>query len=143
MGGGFSPKGKGFKLGEWKNKNREHSMTIDKPTSENGVFNSLQSEAITLIKEKTDELAGREGRRPRILVTGMDQKGNDRTIEWIAFSVSEMGFDVDINLTKQTPREVAGMAVENDVHFICISIPGNVNPDQILRLTDALKEERG
>ena len=122
---------------------REHSETADKPTPGNYASNSLKSKQITLTRKITDEFAGKEGRRPRILVTGMDLKGNDRTTERVASLISELGFDVDISLIKQTPHEIARVAVENDVHLICISSFGNVNSTFVLQLTSALKAERG
>lgn len=121
----------------------EHSGTADKPTPENCAFNSLKSKQIALTRKITDKFARKEGRRPRILVTGMDPKGSDRTTERVASSISELGFDVDISLIKQTPHEIARMAIENDVHLICISSPGNVDSTLVLQLTDALKAERG
>lgn len=114
-------------------------MTIDKPASKNGGYSSLDSKPLVLIKATIDDLDRKEGRRPRMLVTGMDQKGHDRTTKWLASSFSEMGFDVDISLIKQTPHEVAKAAVENDVGFICVSSPGSVNPSLLSRLSNSLK----
>jgi len=122
---------------------KEYSGTANESTSENRAPNSLKSEQIALIRERTEEFIGKKGRRPRILVTGMNQKSHDRTTKWVASSFSEMGFDVDVSLIQQTSHEVARMAVENDVHFICVSSPGNVNPTLVPRLKDALKAERG
>lgn len=122
---------------------REHSGTADKPTPGNCASNSLQSKQIALTRKITDKFARKEGRRPRTLVTGMGLKGNDRTTERVASLISELGFDVDISLIKQTPHEIARMAVENDVHLICISTPGDLDSTLVVRLTDALKAERG
>ena len=62
-----------------------------------------------------------EGRRPRILIAKMGQDGHDRGAKVIATAFADLGFDVDIGPLFQTPREVARMAVENDVHVLGVS----------------------
>jgi methylmalonyl-CoA mutase len=62
-----------------------------------------------------------EGRRPRLLVAKMGQDGHDRGAKVIATAFADLGFDVDIGPLFQTPREVAQMAVENDIHILGIS----------------------
>ena len=62
-----------------------------------------------------------EGRRPRILVAKMGQDGHDRGAKVIATAFADLGFDVDVGPLFQTPREVARMAVENDVHVVGVS----------------------
>ena len=68
-----------------------------------------------------DEFAKAEGRRPRILVAKMGQDGHDRGAKVIATAFADIGFDVDVGPLFQTPREVARMAVENDVHVLGVS----------------------
>jgi methylmalonyl-CoA mutase len=68
-----------------------------------------------------DEFARGEGRRPRILVAKMGQDGHDRGAKVIATAFADIGFDVDVGPLFQTPREVARMAVENDVHVLGVS----------------------
>src|SRR5690242_13084681 len=62
-----------------------------------------------------------EGRRPRILVAKMGQDGHDRGARVIATAFADIGFDVDVGPLFQTPREVARMAAENDVHVLGVS----------------------
>jgi len=68
-----------------------------------------------------EEFARAEGRRPRILVAKMGQDGHDRGAKVIATAFADLGFDVDLGPLFQTPREVARMAVENDVHVLGVS----------------------
>jgi methylmalonyl-CoA mutase len=68
-----------------------------------------------------NEFAREEGRRPRILVAKMGQDGHDRGAKVIATAFADIGFDVDVGPLFQTPREVARMAVENDVHVLGVS----------------------
>jgi methylmalonyl-CoA mutase len=79
------------------------------------------SELFEALKKRTDQFKGREGRRPRILLTKMGQDGHDRGIKVIATAFADMGFDVDISPMFQTPEEAAKMAVENDVHVVGVS----------------------
>ena len=68
-----------------------------------------------------DDFALQEGRRPRILVAKMGQDGHDRGAKVIATAFADIGFDVDVGPLFQTPREVARMAAENDVHVLGVS----------------------
>jgi methylmalonyl-CoA mutase len=79
------------------------------------------SKAIKEAKEKSDEFAKLEGRRPRILVAKIGQDGHDRGAKIIASGFSDLGFDVDVGPLFQTPDEVARQAVENDVHVVGVS----------------------
>jgi methylmalonyl-CoA mutase len=72
-------------------------------------------------REMADEFAKEEGRRPRILVAKMGQDGHDRGAKVIATAFADIGFDVDVGPLFQTPKEVARMAVENDVHVLGVS----------------------
>lgn len=121
------------------NKTREITGAEDKPAPDISAFNALPNESIALIRKKTDAFAEKQGRRPRILVTGVDQKVHVRSTQWFASFFSEMGFDVDISLLQQTPHEVVKTAVENDVDLICVSSSDNVSPNLLSRLSNALK----
>jgi LAO/AO transport system kinase len=123
------------------NKARENNGDEGNPAPEISAFSALANESIALIREKTSAFVEEQGRRPRILVTGVDQKINDGTTQWFASFFSEMGFDVDISLLQQTPHGVVKAAVENDVDLICVSSPGNVSPNLLSRLSNALKEK--
>jgi methylmalonyl-CoA mutase len=72
-------------------------------------------------RQMADVFARQEGRRPRILVAKLGQDGHDRGARVIATGFADEGFDVDIGPLFQTPREVARMAVESDVHVLGIS----------------------
>jgi methylmalonyl-CoA mutase len=72
-------------------------------------------------RERAEEFAAAEGRRPRILVAKLGQDGHDRGAKVIATAFADLGFDVDVGPLFQTPREAARMAVENDVHVLGVS----------------------
>ncbi len=67
------------------------------------------------------EFAKAEGRRPRLLVAKMGQDGHDRGAKVVATAMADLGFDVDVGPLFATPKEVARMAVENDVHAVGVS----------------------
>ncbi len=88
-----------------------------------GVYatNYSDQDAITEVKQMTDEFLEAEGRRPRILVAKMGQDGHDRGAKVVATAYADFGFDVDISPLFMTPEETAVMAVENDVHVVGVS----------------------
>jgi len=76
------------------------------------------SEYLPKIKARVEHFVEHEGRRPRILIAKMGQDGHDRGQKVIATAFADLGFDVDIGPLFQTPDEVAGQAVDNDVHIV-------------------------
>ncbi len=72
-------------------------------------------------RKMTDEFAGHEGRRPRIMVAKLGQDGHDRGAKVISSAFADLGFDVDIGPLFQTPAEAAKQAAENDVHIVGVS----------------------
>ncbi|SDA76126.1 methylmalonyl-CoA mutase [Algoriphagus alkaliphilus] len=91
-------------------------------------------------QELSDRFAELEGRRPRILVAKMGQDGHDRGAKVIATGFADLGFDVDIGPLFQTPREVAGQAIENDVHIVGASSLAAGHKTLVPQLIQALKE---
>jgi len=86
-----------------------------------GVYRSevgADADSVTAVREKVDEFAAANGRRPRILIAKMGQDGHDRGQKVIATAFADLGFDVDIGPLFQTPGEVARQAVEADVHVV-------------------------
>jgi methylmalonyl-CoA mutase len=73
------------------------------------------------VHRAVDELAQREGRRPRLLVVKLGQDGHDRGAKVIATAFADLGFDVDVGPLFQTPEEAARDAIENDVHVVGVS----------------------
>jgi methylmalonyl-CoA mutase len=72
-------------------------------------------------QELADKFAELEGRRPRIMIAKMGQDGHDRGAKVVATSFADLGFDVDIGVLFQAPKETAKQAVENDVHVLGVS----------------------
>ncbi|GAB3497844.1 methylmalonyl-CoA mutase [Amycolatopsis cihanbeyliensis] len=77
-----------------------------------------KSANVDRVRERVEEFAETEGRRPRILVAKMGQDGHDRGQKVIATAFADLGFDVDVGPLFSTPAEVARQAVEADVHIV-------------------------
>jgi methylmalonyl-CoA mutase len=93
------------------------------------------------IKNKIEDFAQQEGRRPRILVVKMGQDGHDRGAKVVATAFADMGFDVDVGPLFSTPEEVAKQAIENDAHVIGVSTLAAGHKTLIPELIKILKEE--
>ncbi len=88
-------------------------------------------------QELADIFAEQDGRRPRIMVAKMGQ--DDQNSKIIATSYADIGFDVDIGPSFQSPTEVAKQAVENDIHILNISSLTTGHKTLVLEVIDALK----
>ncbi len=93
------------------------------------------------IRKRTKAFMRREGRRPRILVSQIEDSGHSQWANAFATGCADLGFDVDIGPIFQDPDEAAKMAVENDVHVLVV--PSSSTRAIVLRLMEALKNERG
>lgn len=60
------------------------------------------------------------GRRPRILIGRPNQDNGRRRANEAATRFARHGFDVDISPANIAPRQLARMAMENDVHLVCL-----------------------
>ena len=76
------------------------------------------------------------------MVGNLGPRHNDQNTRLLATSFAEKGFDVDISPQHQTLRATARMAIENDVHIICLFSTDNNHKKLITELTQALKAER-
>ncbi len=99
------------------------------------------SEEFEAVRRAVEDFAGREGRRPRLLVVKLGQDGHDRGAKVIATAFADLGFDVDVGPLFQEPEEAARQAVENDVHLVGVSTMAAAHKTLVPRLLDALKAE--
>ncbi|MBL7864123.1 MAG: methylmalonyl-CoA mutase [Cyclobacteriaceae bacterium] len=106
-----------------------------------GVYSSQMKDnkALDDVRKLSDQVAKKEGRRPRILVAKIGQDGHDRGAKIIATGFADLGFDVDIGPLFQTPGEVARQAVDNDVHVVGISSLAGGHKTLVPELIGALK----
>ncbi len=86
------------------------------------------------IQREIDAFFQARGRRPRLLI-GMPVGGNGRRrMNEAATRFARHGFDVDISPAHAAPRQLARMAMENDVHLVGLLSDG----DAAIELTGAL-----
>jgi methylmalonyl-CoA mutase len=83
-----------------------------------------------------DDFAEQEGRRPRILVVKLGAGGDDQAARGLATAFADIGFDVDVGPSSQTPEGAARQAVENDVHIVGVS----AEPAEYAALAPALSQ---
>ncbi len=97
-------------------------------------------ESFAAARQKADEFAKIEGRRPRIMIAKMGQDGHDRGAKVVATGYADVGFDVDIGPLFQTPAEAAKQAVENDVHILGVSSLAAGHKTLVPQVIDELKK---
>jgi methylmalonyl-CoA mutase len=98
---------------------------------------------IRQIEGRIRSIVEREGRRPRILLAHLESHQSDRWTKPLAAFLAEFGFDVDIGPGNQTPLQTARLAIESDVHMMCVSIADSSNQPLVVELTEALRAKGG
>ena len=98
---------------------------------------------IRQIEERIRSIVEQEGRRPRILLAHLESNQSDRWTKPLAAFLAEFGFDVDIGPGNQTPSQTARLAIDSDVHMMCVSIADSSNQPLLVKLAEALRAEGG
>jgi methylmalonyl-CoA mutase len=91
-------------------------------------------------EEATQSVAGRLGRKPRIMVAKMGQDGHDRGANLVSSAFTDLGFEVIPGPLFQTPRETAQMAIDNDVDLVGASSLAAGHRTLIPEMIEALKD---
>ena len=102
--------------------------------------NENDAQEFDQILAQTQHFLEQNGRHPRILIAKMGQDGHDRGAKVIASAYSDLGFDVDLSPMFSTPKEIARLAVENDVHVIGASSLAAGHKTLIPELVEALRQ---
>ena len=95
------------------------------------------------IEKRISTIARQEGRRPRILLAHLESDQSDHWTKSLAASLAEFGFDVDIGPNNQGPLQTARLAIDNDVHMMCVSIVDINNQPLVVQLAEMLQAEGG
>lgn len=122
-------------------KGRKHIGTSDPRKLLRRPGKSRDTRSIVLINQRIEQFVGREGRRPRILVSSMGKKKHDQETKLLAAFLAEAGFDVDISPLRQPSQGIVRMAIENDVHIICFLSSRNMHKRLVTDLAKFLKAE--
>lgn len=96
------------------------------------------SHSLDSLQERSDNFLRTTGRRPRVLLSRVDNNRSAGQLKALAIVFADAGFDVDISPGFSTHDAIAKMACENDVHIVGIS-GGHANQaDPAVKITDAL-----
>jgi methylmalonyl-CoA mutase len=106
-----------------------------------GKLVQADGEKISFLRNRTASYFKLQGRRPRILITRIYPNGSERTVKSAAATFADIGFDVDINLSVQSPAAVARIAVENDVHAIGLPCVSSESEPFVTELLTSLNAE--
>ena len=98
---------------------------------------------IKQIEKRIITIVQQEGRRPRILLSPLESDQSDRWTKSFAATLAEFGFDVDIGPASQAPLQAARLAIDNDVHIVCVSFADINNQPLVIQLAEALQAEGG
>jgi methylmalonyl-CoA mutase len=98
---------------------------------------------IKQIQKRINSIVQQEGRRPRILLAPLESDQSERWTKPLAVSLAQFGFDVDIGPKNQAPLQAARLAIDNDVHMMCVSVSDITNQPLVVRLAEALQAEGG
>lgn len=113
----------------------QHPQKQQQPAPANATTSQLQA-----IAQYTHAFAAVEGRRPRILLCSFDDDTAERRDDHFAISMADVGFDVDISPTRQSPAQVARQAVEADVHGIHVGVRTPAGAAALPRLLECLQQ---
>ena len=129
-----------------------HTATIQKVT---GVYAAAYEEGMNeqgeggngvdawqQVRNRIDDFAKAQGRRPRVMVAKLGQDGHDRGAKVVATGYADLGFDVDIGPLFQTAEECARQAIENDVHAIGVSTLAAGHKTLVPAIIRALEAEK-
>ncbi|MBI5084571.1 MAG: methylmalonyl-CoA mutase [Acidobacteria bacterium] len=107
-----------------------------------GVYSSESRSDVEFEKARqmAETFSKAEGRRPRILVAKMGQDGHDRGAKVVATALADLGFDVDVGPLFATPKGVARMAAENDVHAVGASSLAGGHKTLVPELVEELRK---
>ena len=112
-----------------------------KPQPVRGIYGKARRDGRWKAAEQaTQSVAGRLGRKPRIMVAKMGQDGHDRGANLVSSAFTDLGFEVIPGPLFQTPRETAQMAVENDVDVVGASSLAAGHRTLIPEMIEVLKE---
>ena len=92
------------------------------------------------LRDRCEKFLQTTGRRPRILLSHMNDEASSMPLKALAGVFADAGFDVDIGPCSSSPAAIAKMACENDVHVLGIfGRPGD-QAVLIRDFTDALAQ---
>ena len=90
------------------------------PTPVQGIYGGAYQDdrRWATLRDGVESVAGRKGRKPRMLTAKMGQDGHDRGANLVSSVFGDLGFDVIAGPLFQTPKEAADLAIAKDVDVV-------------------------
>lgn len=98
---------------------------------------------LEVLKSRMSAVAGKLGRKPKIMVAKLGQDGHDRGAKVIASAFGDIGFDVLAGPLFQTPEEAADLALSERVNVVGVSSLAAGHKTLLPQLVEDLKRKGG
>ena len=131
----------GATTGEWANTLREVFGDYRAPTGVGAGAAAGGEPQLAAVRARVEELAGRIGHRPRILVGKPGLDGHSNGAEQIAVRARDVGMEVIYQGIRLTPEQIAASAVEEDVDVVGLSILSGSHLELIPETLRLLREQ--
>jgi len=112
----------GVTTGEWADCLRAVFGEYRAPTGVASVMAGVTGNRIDALRADVDTLAGRLGRRPKILVGKPGLDGHSNGAEQIAVAARDCGLDVVYEGIRLTPAQIVDAAMQESVHLVGLSV---------------------
>jgi (2R)-ethylmalonyl-CoA mutase len=130
----------GATTGEWAHALREVFGDYRAPTGVAAAAAPGDEAELAAIRARVEELAGRIGRRPRMLVGKPGLDGHSNGAEQIAVRARDVGIEVIYQGIRLTPEQIVASAVEEDVDVVGLSILSGSHLELIPETVRLLRE---
>ena len=124
-------------------RNKKKKSGFEQPSSADKSMECLANHSKALIEKKIDAIVEQEGRRPRILLASLERNQFDHWTTPLAATLAEFGFDVDIGPASQAPLQAVRLAIDNDVHILCVYVSHINHLALVVQLAETLQTEGG
>jgi len=131
----------GVTTGEWAGALRSVFGEYRPATGVDGQQLQLADGAVEAVRERVAEIAGRRGRRPRMVVGKPGLDGHSNGAEMVAIAARQCGFDVVYSGIRLSAAEIARQAAEEDASVIGISVLSGSHLEIVRQLVATLADE--
>ena len=132
----------GVTTGEWAQTLRELFGEYRAPTGVSGISDvAITANEWAVLRARVEALAGKQGRRPKMLVGKPGLDGHSNGAEQIAVAARDAGFEVVYDGIRLTPARIAVAALEEGVHVVGLSILSGSHRAQVAEVLARLRAE--
>ncbi len=94
------------------------------------------------MRAKTDEFSLLEGRRPRMMLCGLQLMKETGEVKTLATALADMGFDIDVSPTGVDAQGAVQDALDNDVYAI-LTVVGKQDKSVVTQLKECMRTMAG